>query len=79
MRWLAATLVVAMACSTHPPVNDLPADLVFVHASVVDVVNGTIASDRTVIIRGNRITELAPTARTRVPRATIVVDAAGGF
>lgn len=53
--------------------------LVFTHVTVIDVTGAPIRSDMTVVIDGNRISELGPSTKLRVPQDAQVVDAAGKF
>jgi imidazolonepropionase-like amidohydrolase len=57
--------------ATHP--------LAFTHVTVIDTVRGTLNSDATVIIAGDRIVALGKTGRTRLPSGAQVVDATGKF
>jgi adenine deaminase len=52
--------------------------LAITHANVIDTVSGTIQSDTTVVIDGNRITRVAHSA-LRNPRAAQVIDAHGAY
>ena len=47
--------------------------------TVVNVMDGSLRADQTVLITGNRITAVGPAAEIRVSRNAAVVDAAGGF
>ena len=53
--------------------------LVFTHVTIVDVTGAPAQSDMTVVIDGNRISELGPSATLRVPEAAQVVDGTGKF
>jgi imidazolonepropionase-like amidohydrolase len=48
-------------------------------ATVVDVRDGSLARDRTVLVEGNRITAVGPVAEVAVPAGAEVVEASGGF
>jgi len=54
-------------------------DLVFRHISVVDVAKGQVRSDQTVVIHGNRIKEIAASARVTAPPDARVIEGAGKF
>jgi imidazolonepropionase-like amidohydrolase len=56
-----------------------PSALVFVHATIVDVRDGSLLPDRTVIVVGNRIRALGPTDALAVPPGAQVVDARGRY
>ena len=51
----------------------------FTHVNVVDVRNGTISPDRTVLIVGNRIDAVMSADHSRLPLHTVVIDADGKF
>ena len=52
--------------------------LTFVHVNVVDVATGQIQPDRTVVIAGQRIARVSPSAKV-LPQAGRVVDATGQY
>jgi imidazolonepropionase-like amidohydrolase len=52
--------------------------LTITHATIVDVSNGTLERDRTVVVEGNRIAGVGPSSRTRTPHG-LVIDAAGMY
>jgi imidazolonepropionase-like amidohydrolase len=68
VAWLAA------GCSAVAPAN-----LAIRHATVVDVTDGSLAPDRTVLITGDRITAIGPVDEVDVPDRAEVVDAGGGY
>lgn len=68
--------VVGCAARTGPA---LPADLAITHAAVVDVETGRVLPDRTILIRGEHIVEVAPSAELRIPAGAEVVDATGKY
>jgi imidazolonepropionase-like amidohydrolase len=47
--------------------------------TLVDVTNGSLRSNQTVLITGNRITAVGPTDEVRVPGNANLVDGTGGF
>jgi imidazolonepropionase-like amidohydrolase len=47
--------------------------------TVVDVRDGSLHPERTVLIAGNRITAVGPADQVRTPDDADLVDAAGGF
>jgi hypothetical protein len=49
------------------------------NVTVVDVIDGSLRADQTVLVVGNRITAVGPTAEISVPDDADVLDAAGGF
>jgi imidazolonepropionase-like amidohydrolase len=52
--------------------------LAITHAKVIDTIGGTIQSDTTVVIEGNRITSVARSTRLK-PKAGRVIDAHGAY
>lgn len=51
--------------------------LVLTHVTVIDVTGAPVKSDMTVVIDGNRISQVGPTTSVRVPAEAQVVDATG--
>jgi imidazolonepropionase-like amidohydrolase len=47
--------------------------------TVVDVRDGSLRAERTVLVAGNRITAVGPADQVRIPDDADLVDAAGGF
>jgi hypothetical protein len=48
-------------------------------ATVIDVTDGSLSRDQTVLIEGNRITAVEPVAEVAVPPGADVLEAAGAF
>ena len=69
---LAAPVVPLAAARSQAPIA-------FTHVMVIDGVISTPRADQTVIIRGNRITTVAPSASTAIPAGTRVVNSRGKF
>ena len=69
-----------LAAATAPPTTTTrtPA-LVFTHVSVVDVAAGTLLADRTVVVQGARILDVAPASGAKPPAGARIVDASGKF
>jgi imidazolonepropionase-like amidohydrolase len=63
----------------HPTQNPRPNQLVLTHVTVIDATGAPASSDMTVVITGDRITELGQTQKVRVPKDAQVVDATGKF
>jgi imidazolonepropionase-like amidohydrolase len=55
------------------------ADVAIRGATVVDVVNGVLLPDQTVLIAGNRIATVAPSEEIGIAPGVDVIDAAGGY
>jgi imidazolonepropionase-like amidohydrolase len=53
--------------------------LVFIHATVIDATGAPAQPDVTVLITGDRITGMGPSADLRFPTNAVVVDATGKF
>ncbi len=73
---LSCLLPVVLAHSTQNPQSTR---LVFTHVTVVDATGAPAKSDMTVVITGDRITEIGKTQSVRVPKGAQVVDATGKF
>jgi imidazolonepropionase-like amidohydrolase len=52
--------------------------LAITHANVIDTIGGTIQSDTTVVVDGNRITSVAPSTKLE-PKSGRVIDARGAY
>jgi imidazolonepropionase-like amidohydrolase len=55
------------------------ADLAITNANIVDVTDGALLRDQTVLVAGNRIVQIGPAGGTTVPAGAEVVDAAGAY
>jgi imidazolonepropionase-like amidohydrolase len=69
-----SALLTACAARTEPV---SPPNLAITHAAVVDVEGGRVLPDRTVLIRGDRIVAIAPSAEVRILAGAQVVNATG--
>ncbi len=56
-----------------------PSTIAIRSVTVVDVTNGSLRPEQTVVVEGNRITTVGPTDLVRAPDAADLVDGAGGF
>jgi imidazolonepropionase-like amidohydrolase len=74
-------LLLLLALPARPAAQQPPPSppLVFTHVTVLDVAGGTALPDRTVVITGDRITELGPSQSVRAPEGAQVIDATGKF
>jgi predicted amidohydrolase YtcJ len=72
--------VLTAACSmgSLPAARGL-ADIAITHVTVVDVADGSVQPDQTVLISGNRITAVGASATVSVPSEARVVDARGRY
>ncbi len=76
----AQTIFVALfALAAAVPAFAAGPALVLMHATVVDVANGVLKPDMAVVIEGDRITAVGPSAKIAVPKGGRVVDATGKF
>lgn len=80
-RALAVLLLCAMPVLilARPNQNSQPKPLILTHVTVIDATGATANADMTVIIIGDRITELGKTRAVRLPKDAQVVDATGKF
>ena len=53
--------------------------LVFTHAAIIDAAGGPNKTGMTVVIAGDRITDIKKTGKTRLPKGAQVIDATGKF
>lgn len=65
------------AIASGAPGSDAP--LVFMHVAVIDTAGGPTLPDRTVVIRGDRIASVSPSASTVVDKGARVVDGRGAY
>lgn len=75
---LSLPLLAALILNLSAP-NSRSRPLVFTHVTIIDVTGAPVKSDMTVVIDGNRISELGPSTTMRVPQDAQVVDATGKF
>ena len=69
---IVGVLLTACAHMNHPTVA-------LRDVTVVDVIDGSLRTEQTVLITGNRITAVGPVDEISVPDTAEVIDAAGGF
>src|SRR4029453_5217412 len=62
-----------------PAQNSQTKSLVFTHVTVIDATGAPAKPEMTVIINGDRITEIGKTGEVRVPKDAQVVDSTGKF
>jgi imidazolonepropionase-like amidohydrolase len=79
-KLLAATLLLlAMLSQGHPAKNIAAKQLVITNVTIIDVTGAPAASDMTVVITGDRITEIGPTRSVRAPKDAQIVSGTGKF
>jgi hypothetical protein len=72
--------LVVLALAVSPEITQLLAQpLALTDASVVDVINGSVHKEQTVIVSGNRILAVGSSPATRIPKGAKVVDATGKY
>jgi imidazolonepropionase-like amidohydrolase len=77
---LAASLLILVTVSQGHPAKSISAkQLVITNVTVIDVTGAPAASDMTVVITGDRITEIGPAKTVRAPKDAQVVSGAGKF
>ncbi|HYY56555.1 MAG TPA: amidohydrolase family protein [Pyrinomonadaceae bacterium] len=84
MMKIVVTLLIALMAAASLVAQTMPVisqsrPLAFTHVTVIDVTGEKPKPDMTVLIRGNRIEAMGPTATTRLPKGARVVDATGRF
>ena len=81
MRRYSALLLVLLllASSARPNAADAQKQLVVTHVTVIDVAGGPARPDYTVVITGDRITEMGEASKVPMPEGSQVVDATGKF
>ena len=77
LRILLTLIAAASAISAYALGVD--SILVFTHVNVIDATGSPLQPDRTVIIRGNRIAEIAKSGQAKIPADAQVVDARGKY
>ncbi|MDQ3040156.1 MAG: hypothetical protein M3R16_10235 [Pseudomonadota bacterium] len=78
---LVPLLVFLAGCNTFHQDHAAPiaADLAVTHVDVVEVVSSRILPNQTVLVAGDRIVEVAPATRVRIPLAARRVDGNGKY
>lgn len=74
-------MVVALLLALFQPLPApaTPSAIALTHVAVVDVATGAVLADRTVVVEGARIADVAPAAAAKVPSGARVVDGVGKF
>lgn len=74
------TCLVTAACASNPPArNTSDADLVVRNVTVVDVTAGRTIGNRDVLLKGDRIIDVAPAGRVSVTSTARSIDGRGAF
>lgn len=72
-------LLLALPALASAQPSQAPRPVVFTHVTVIDATGAPARSDMTVVLTGDRITGLGPSASIQVPKDAQVVDATGKF
>lgn len=75
----AITLLLLVTTKSEPQLTSTAQPLSLTHVTVIDVTGGPPKQDYTVVITGDRITEMGESAKVIVPVVSTVVDARGKF
>ena len=77
---LAASLLLLASLSQGHPAKTLSSkQLVITNVTIIDVTGAPASSDMTVVITGDRITEIGPAKSVRAPRDAQIVSGAGKY
>lgn len=77
-RAVMLLLLYSSGCTlSHSDSSPVAAEVAITNVNVVDVRNGSLRPNRTVLISGNRISGIGPSHRIRVPPGARVVNATG--
>src|SRR5262245_30046643 len=75
-----ASILCALAVLVSPgAVQRQPTALAITRVTVIDGTGAPARSDATVVVNGNRITTIGPSARTPVPNGALVINGRGKF
>jgi len=77
---IALLVATALVCSrSQAQTSSSNSVLVLAHVTVVDVRSGSLQSDQTVIVEGNRIASVGPSESTRIPANARTIECHGLF
>jgi imidazolonepropionase-like amidohydrolase len=76
---VAAACAAAPASWNEPPSPGTTVDLAITNVTVIDVADGAVRPDQTVLVSGNRIAAVGPAGSTRPAGGARVVDARGKY
>ena len=76
---LAALLLASTALEAHAANPEPPSDLAIEHVHVVDVLEGRVLADQTVLIHEGTIRGVGPTVAGEKPKAAATLDAEGAY
>ena len=75
---LLVSVFQAVSMAQTPELNK-PPSLAFTHVTAINVSNGTLQRDMTVVVTGNRIADVGKSERLRVPAKATVINGRGEF
>ena len=79
-RVLAASLILLATLSQGDPAKSISTkQLVITNVTIIDVTGGAVAPDMTVVITGDRITEIGPAKNVSAPKDAQVLSGAGKY
>ena len=79
MSRYALALTVAVVAVTAQPTTQTPAAVAFTNVTVIPMDRDRSLSDQTVVVRGDRIVAMGPSAKTQVPDGATRIDGKGKF
>jgi len=77
LGWSFSALLLLSAYAQEPNPSRRP--IVFTQATVIDVKNGQVSPDVTIVLEGTRITALGKVGSVRLPTDAQVIDATGKY
>ncbi|HEV3374185.1 MAG TPA: amidohydrolase family protein [Candidatus Acidoferrum sp.] len=72
-------LTLAISIGINGFTSAAPAPFVLTHVTIINVMSGAPQPDQSVVIEGSHIVAIGPTARTKPPKNSQVIDARGKF
>jgi len=76
---LSAVLITTVLLLAQASPDRALAPTAFTHVNIVDVTSGELKRDMTVVITGDRISAIGPSAGTSLPTDAKVIDSTGQF
>ena len=76
---LCAQILLGMACLLLADCTPRAPAVVIRAVTVVDVIDGSLRGNQTVLVAGNRITAVGPADQVRIPDDADLLDATRGF
>ena len=76
---LVGSLLIASTLGATDAQSSGAADIAFVHVNVIPMTSERVLEDHTVIVRGDRIVEIGPSARVKVPEGAVRIEGRGNY